>query len=129
MPHDIIAAPRVPQTEEDTPDKLENGRNAEQEFVDNAEPLTEEELAEKDALVAQGFESWSCPDCQQSIEALEAHGCTDEYNVIAAEILDETAEVVKAYYPVLKKQWKILSNHPRIAQCTNEGEAKRNKRP
>ncbi|VDB85302.1 unnamed protein product [Peniophora sp. CBMAI 1063] len=126
--NDIIAAPRDPQTEEDTPDKLEEERKAEQEFIDSAEPLTEEELAEKDALIAQGFESWSRRDFQQFIKALEAHGWTDDYNVIAAEIQDKTPEEVKAYYPVFKKKWKTLSDHPRIAQRINEGEAKRNKR-
>ena len=33
--NDIIAVPREPQTEEDTPDKLEEERKAEQEFIDN----------------------------------------------------------------------------------------------
>ena len=33
--NEIIAAPREPQTEEDTPDKLEEERKAEQEFIDS----------------------------------------------------------------------------------------------
>ncbi|KZV70252.1 hypothetical protein PENSPDRAFT_743561 [Peniophora sp. CONT] len=126
--NDIIAVPREPQGDEDTPDKLEEERKAEQEFIDNAEPLTEEELAEKDTLTAQGFESWSRRDFQQFVKALEAHGWTDDYDLIASEIQDKTTDDVRAYYPVFKKKWKTLAEHPRIAQRIAEGEAKRNKR-
>lgn len=40
----------------------------------SAEPLTEEEQAEKDALIQQGFEDWSRRDFQQFIRALETYG-------------------------------------------------------
>ena len=39
-----------------------------------AEPLTEEQLQEKERLIAQGFEDWSRRDFQQFVKALEAHG-------------------------------------------------------
>lgn len=39
-----------------------------------AEPLTEEEQAEKEELLAQGFEDWSRRDFQQFVRALESYG-------------------------------------------------------
>ena len=39
-----------------------------------AEPLSEEELAEKEELIAQGFEDWSRRDFQQFVRALETYG-------------------------------------------------------
>ena len=47
---------------------------AEQKKIDEAEPLTEEELAEKETLISQGFENWSRRDFQQFVRALETYG-------------------------------------------------------
>jgi len=43
-------------------------------IIDSAEPLTDEELLEKEELQKQGFEDWSKRDYQQLIKAYEAHG-------------------------------------------------------
>lgn len=63
---------------DDSPEELEKERQTAQEFIDNAEPLTEQEQAEKESLIKQGFESWSKRDFQQFIRALESYGW---YNV------------------------------------------------
>jgi SWI/SNF-related matrix-associated actin-dependent regulator of chromatin subfamily A member 5 len=39
-----------------------------------AEPLTDAEQAEKEALIRKGFEDWSRRDFQQFVRALEAYG-------------------------------------------------------
>lgn len=62
---------------DDSPEELEKGRQAAQEIIDNAEPLTEEEQAEKESLIKQGFENWSKRDFQQFIRALESNGWYD----------------------------------------------------
>ena len=59
---------------DDSTEDLEKERQAAQEVIDNAEPLAEEEQAEKEALIKQGFESWSKRDFQQFIRALESYG-------------------------------------------------------
>jgi len=59
---------------DESPEDLEKERQAAQEIIDNSEPLTEEEQAEKEALIKQGFESWSKRDFQQFIRALESYG-------------------------------------------------------
>ncbi|EPS99425.1 hypothetical protein FOMPIDRAFT_161571 [Fomitopsis schrenkii] len=126
--NDIPATLRDPAGPEDTPEKLEEERQAAQEFIDNAEPLTEKQLAEKEALIAQGFEDWSRRDFQQFIRGLETYGWTDDYELLATEIQDKTADDVAAYYPVFKKKWKEIAEYPRIKARIEEGEAKRNKR-
>ncbi|KZT63927.1 hypothetical protein DAEQUDRAFT_72465 [Daedalea quercina L-15889] len=126
--NDIPATLREPAGPEDTPEKLEAERQAAQEFIDNAEPLTEEQLTEKEELIAQGFEDWSRRDFQQFIRALETYGWTDDYELLASEIQDKNADDVAAYYPVFKKKWKELAEYPRIKARIEEGEAKRNKR-
>lgn len=57
-----------------TPEELEAERLAEQKLIDEAEPLTEEEQAEKEQLISEGFENWSKRDFQQFVKALESHG-------------------------------------------------------
>ncbi|KAI0076817.1 SNF2 family DNA-dependent ATPase [Panus rudis PR-1116 ss-1] len=126
--NEIPATLPEPQGPEDTPEKLEEERKAAQEFIDNAEPLTEEELAEKERLIAQGFEDWSRRDFQQFIRALETYGWTDDFELLASEIQDKSPEDVAKYYSVFKKKWKELVNYPRIKARIEEGEAKRNKR-
>lgn len=53
---------------------LEEERRKEQEFIDTAEPLTEEEMTQKEAYLEQGFPSWSRRDFQQFVKGLEAYG-------------------------------------------------------
>ncbi|KAI0814754.1 SNF2 family DNA-dependent ATPase [Irpex lacteus] len=113
---------------DDTPEKLEEERKAAQELIDNAEPLTEEEQAEKEELLAQGFEDWSRRDFQQFVRALESYGWTEDFELFAKEIDMKTAEEIEEYYAVFKKKWKELSEYPRIKARIEEGEAKRNKR-
>lgn len=72
--HDIPATIREVQGSSATPEELEAEREAEQLKIDEAVPLTEEEQAEKEVLVTQGFENWSRRDFQQFVRALETHG-------------------------------------------------------
>ncbi|KAL6303969.1 SNF2 family DNA-dependent ATPase [Sparassis latifolia] len=126
--NEIPATLREPAGPEDTPEKLEEERQAAQDFIDNAEPLTEEQMQKKEALISQGFEDWSRRDFQQFIRALETYGWTDDYDLLASEIQDKTGDDVARYYPVFRKKWKELVEYPRIKARIEEGEAKRNKR-
>ncbi|EIW87448.1 hypothetical protein CONPUDRAFT_87220 [Coniophora puteana RWD-64-598 SS2] len=124
----ITATLREPQTEEDTPEKLEAERAAAQEFIDSAEPLTEDEQALKEQYMEEGFSDWSRRDFQQFVRSLESYGWTEDFDLLASEIQDKGPEEVKEYYQYFKKHWKELSEYPRIAARIAEGEAKRNKR-
>ncbi|KAK7686498.1 hypothetical protein QCA50_010096 [Cerrena zonata] len=126
--NDIPATLREPAGPEDTPEKLEEERKVAQELIDNAEPLTEDEIAEKDELIAQGFDDWSRRDFQQFVRALETYGWTDDFELLASEIQDKTVADVARYYPIFKKKWKELAEYARIKARIEEGEAKRTKR-
>ncbi|KAG6840217.1 hypothetical protein C0991_008138 [Blastosporella zonata] len=124
----IQATVREPAGLEDTPEKLETERQAAQDFIDTAEPLTEDEVAQKEEYISQGFHDWSRRDFQQFVKALEAHGWDASFETYAAEIQDKTADEVRVYYETFKEVWKTLAEAPRIEVRIFEGEAKRNKR-
>ncbi|KAF8079370.1 SNF2 family N-terminal domain-containing protein [Lyophyllum atratum] len=124
----ITATIRETITPEDTPEKLEAERQVAQDFIDNAEALTEEEMAEKEAYIEEGFPDWSRRDFQQFVKALEAYGWSESFEVYAAEIQEKTAEDVEKYYHTFEEKWRTLAEAPRIEVRIAEGEAKRNKR-
>ncbi|KAH7886369.1 SNF2 family N-terminal domain-containing protein [Phlebopus sp. FC_14] len=124
----IAATLREAQAPEDTPEKLEAERAAAQEFIDTAEPLTEEEQALKERYSESGFYDWSRRDFQQFVRALESYGWTDDFDLLASEVQDKGPLEVEEYYTYFKKHWKELAEHPRIAARIAEGEAKRTKR-
>ncbi|KAH8104403.1 slide-domain-containing protein [Phellopilus nigrolimitatus] len=116
--HGVPATIRDAQGKNVTPEELEAERDVEQKRIDEAEPLTEEEVAEKDELISQGFENWSRRDFQQFDGGFRTPGERDR---------DKTAADVAEYYRVFQEKWESLSEYERIAQRKAEGEVKRNK--
>ncbi len=57
-------------TPEETAEKLAQF----QILIDEAEPLTEEEVAQKELLEKDGFFDWSKRDFQQFMKGIEKHG-------------------------------------------------------
>lgn len=55
-------------------EELEAERAAQQEAIDNAEPLTEDEEEEKEQLTAEGFANWTKREFQAFIRGSEVHG-------------------------------------------------------
>ncbi|KAG2009048.1 SNF2-family ATP dependent chromatin remodeling factor snf21, variant 3 [Coprinopsis cinerea AmutBmut pab1-1] len=125
--NNIPATPRDPLPD-DTPEKIEEDLKAAQAFIDTAEPLTEEELAEKEQYISEGFPDWSRRDFQQFVRALESYGWDEDIDVYANEIGDKTPEEVERYYAAFKENWTSLPEYPRIEARLKEGEAKRSKR-
>ncbi|KAF4613338.1 hypothetical protein D9613_011056 [Agrocybe pediades] len=124
----ITATTREPAGPEDTPEVLEAERKAAQEFIDEAEPLDDEDLERKEEYIQQGFPDWSRRDFQQFVRGLEMHGWDADPELLAAEIQDKTTEEVEKYLKVFNKKCKTLAEYPRIKARVEEGEAKRNKR-
>lgn len=67
------APAREPKEGED-PAEIEKEREAEQAFIDSAEPLTDAEAEEKEELATQGFSDWSKREFQNFIKGCEKHG-------------------------------------------------------
>ena len=68
-------------------------RKEEQKKTDQAEPLTEEEQAEKEELLKQGFTNWSKRDFNQFIKANERFG-RDDIDSISKDVEGKTPEEV-----------------------------------
>ncbi|WFD31513.1 hypothetical protein MSPP1_002551 [Malassezia sp. CBS 17886] len=109
-------------------DAAEAQRAREQAVIDAAEPLTDAEQAEKEALATQGWSQWNRREYQQFVKGCEKHGRT-AYAAIAEEIgLGEKSEDdVRRYSKVFWERVHTLSDGDRIVQRVEEGEARRQK--
>ncbi|KAF5314004.1 hypothetical protein D9611_006954 [Ephemerocybe angulata] len=113
--------PRAPKEEHEIAvhkrlNGLGEGRLASQKFIDEAEPLTEEEQALKEELVASGFPDWSRRDFQRFVKALEAYAWDKEMDVYANEIGDKTPEEVELYYQTFRERWTELPRSTRVSR-------------
>ncbi|CAB4009762.1 SWI SNF-related matrix-associated actin-dependent regulator of chromatin subfamily A member 5- [Paramuricea clavata] len=112
---------KVPRDPED-PNGAQNQKEA-QRMIDEAEPLTEEEIAEKEKLLEEGFTNWSKRDFNQFIKACEKYG-RDDIDNIAHEIEGKTPEEVRAYYEVFWERKEELQDLEKIMAQIERGEAK-----
>eukprot|EP00123_Amoebidium_parasiticum_P017207 comp23754_c0_seq2/m.41063 comp23754_c0_seq2/g.41063 ORF comp23754_c0_seq2/g.41063 comp23754_c0_seq2/m.41063 type:complete len:1012 (-) comp23754_c0_seq2:256-3291(-) len=108
-------------------DEARSEREREQERVNTAEPLTEEEVVEKDSLLESGFVNWTKKDFNAFRKACERHGRKDLEN-IAKEVEGKTLEEVKEYSAVFWKRYKELQDYDKIIQAIENGEQKIQKR-
>ncbi|KAL9277855.1 hypothetical protein ACSQ67_024867 [Phaseolus vulgaris] len=72
------------------------------------DPLTAEELEEKEQLLEEGFSSWSRKDFNAFIRACEKYGRND-IKSIASEMEGKTQEEVERYAKVFKERYKELN--------------------
>ncbi|KAE9594614.1 hypothetical protein Lal_00037471 [Lupinus albus] len=87
------------------------------------DPLTAEELEEKEHLLEQGFSSWSRKDFNTFIRACEKYGRNDIMS-IASEMEGKTEEEVERYAMVFKERYKELNDYDRIIKNIERGEAR-----
>ncbi|KAI5729660.1 hypothetical protein M8J76_005048 [Diaphorina citri] len=95
----------------------------EQKKIDESEPLTEEELAEKEELLTQGFTNWTKRDFSQFIKANEKYGREDIDN-ISKDVEGKTPEEVIEYSNVFWDRCQELTDIDRIMAQIEKGEAK-----
>ncbi|KDN53349.1 hypothetical protein K437DRAFT_271581 [Tilletiaria anomala UBC 951] len=110
----------------ETQDDLDEERRQEQETIDNAQDLTEEELAEKEELAQQGFTDWTRRDYQNFVKGCEKHG-RKAFGAIAQEFFPDeskTEKDIKAYSEVFWQRVGELTDSERVVSRIEEGEAK-----
>jgi SWI/SNF-related matrix-associated actin-dependent regulator of chromatin subfamily A member 5 len=111
----------------DGPDEDLETREADQQLaqqeIDNAEPLTEEEKAEKERLIAKGFPDWNKRDFQQFLNGSAKYGRTN-YEGISEEVDGKTAEEIEEYAKVFWKKYKVLDNWQKHLNVIEEGESR-----
>ncbi|KAL6193808.1 hypothetical protein ACLB2K_034892 [Fragaria x ananassa] len=87
------------------------------------DPLTAEELEEKERLLEEGFSSWSRRDFNTFIRACEKYGRSDIQSIVA-EMEGKTEEEVERYAKVFKERYKELNDYDRIVKNIERGEAR-----
>ncbi|XP_062108575.1 ISWI chromatin-remodeling complex ATPase CHR11 [Humulus lupulus] len=87
------------------------------------DPLTAEELEEKERLLEDGFSSWSRRDFNTFIRACEKYGRND-IKSIALEMEGKTEEEVERYAKAFKERYKELNDYDRIIKNIERGEAR-----
>lgn len=107
--------------DEDTLDQRTQDQELEQKNIDDAEPLTEEEIAEKDQLAEEGFGDWNKRDFQQFVNGSAKYGRND-YDGIALEVDSKNAKDVKEYAKVFWKRYKEIHNWEKHISAIKEGE-------
>ncbi|KAG0645719.1 ISWI chromatin-remodeling complex ATPase ISW2 [Hyphodiscus hymeniophilus] len=112
-------------TDEDLSER-EAERNLDQEEIDNATPLTEEEQEEKQRLSTEGFADWNRRDFQQFVNGSAKYGRSD-YEQIAEEVDSKTANEVKAYAKVFWARFTEISDFNKYITLIEGGEEKTRK--
>ena len=100
----MLQVPKNPDLGSDA----EKIRKEEQRKIDQAEPLSEEEQAEKEELLKQGFTNWSKRDFNQFIKANEKYG-RDDIDSISKDVEGKTPEEVSSCFDLLI--WKLILNY------------------
>ncbi|KAI5861191.1 SWI/SNF family of DNA-dependent ATPase [Durotheca rogersii] len=101
-------------------------RALDQQEIDNATPLTEEEQEEKQKLSTQGFGEWNKRDFQQFINGSGRYGRHD-YERIAEEVDSKTAAEVKAYAKAFWQRYSEIADYPKYLQIIEAGEERMRK--
>ncbi|KAK3054669.1 chromatin remodeling complex Adenosinetriphosphatase [Extremus antarcticus] len=115
-----IKAPLADGDEESLESRLED-QALEQKMIDEAEPLTEDEVAEKDSLAEEGFGDWNKRDFQQFVNGSAKSGRTN-YDAIAQEVDAKEVKEVKEYAKVFWKRYKEIHNWEKHISAIKEGE-------
>lgn len=117
-----LKAPLPEGSDEDLETREADQQLAQQE-IDNAEPLTEEEKAEKERLTNKGFPEWNKRDFQQFLNGSAKYGRTN-YEGISEEVDGKNAEEIAEYAKTFWKKYKDLDNWQKHLNVIEEGEAR-----
>ncbi|KAL1410183.1 chromatin remodeling complex Adenosinetriphosphatase [Vanrija albida] len=117
-----VVPAREPE-EGETAEDVEAERAEEQERINNAEPLTEEENLEKDSLVTDGFSEWQRRHFVSFIKGLERYG-RDALDKVALEVQDKTEEEVHQYAKVFFERYTELKDAEKYMDRIKAGEDK-----
>ncbi|KAK3349436.1 chromatin remodelling complex ATPase chain ISW1 [Lasiosphaeria hispida] len=119
---------KVPLTDggDENLSEREAERALDQQEIDNATPLTEEEQEEKQKLAQQGFGEWNRRDFQQFVNGSGRYGRTD-YEGITQEVDSKTASEIKAYAKVFWQRYTEISDYNKYIKVIEDGEERMRK--
>ncbi|KAN0080592.1 SNF2 family N-terminal domain containing protein [Elaphomyces granulatus] len=116
----------LPDGPEEDLSEREAERELEQQEIDNAVPLTEEEQAEKAKMSEEGFSYWNRRDFQQFVNGSAKFGRTD-YEGISTEVDSKAPEEIKEYAKVFWKRYTEIQDYPKYLRVIEQGEEKMRK--
>ncbi|ROT35639.1 SNF2 family domain-containing protein [Sodiomyces alkalinus F11] len=116
----------LPDGDDENLSEREAERALDQQEIDNATPLTEEEQEEKQRLSQQGFGDWNRRDFQQFINASGRYGRHD-YENIAEDIDNKNAADVKQYAKVFWQRYKEIADYNKYIKTIEDGEERMRK--
>ncbi|EFN58004.1 hypothetical protein CHLNCDRAFT_34395 [Chlorella variabilis] len=88
---------------------------------DDPQPLSEEELAERDALLGEGFSNWMRRDFNAFVRACEKYGRASLAD-IARDIETKSEEEVRAYAKVFWERYTEINDHEKYIKNIERGE-------
>ena len=112
--------------DEDNLSEREAERALDQQEIDDATALTEEEQEEKEKLALQGFGDWNRRDFQQFINGSGRYGRHD-YEAISDEVDSKTTAEVKAYAKVFWQRYKEIADYHKYIKVIEDGEERMRK--
>jgi len=117
-----LKAPLAEGSEETLESRLED-QALEQQMIDEAEALTEEEIAEKEVLQQDGFGDWNKRDFQQFVNGSAKYG-RHNHAEISYEVDSKDPNEIKAYAKVFWKRYREIPNYEKHIAAVTEGEQK-----
>lgn len=98
-------------------------QNLQQLEIKNSRPLTEEEEAEKNELLEQGFSKWSRRDFTAFIQACAKYG-RNSLTAISSEFPEKTVDDVREYAKAFWKNYTQIEGYDRYISQIEAGEDK-----
>ena len=119
---------KIPLTDgdDDNLSEREAERALDQQEIDSATPLTEEEQEEKQRLAQQGFDEWNRRDFQQFVNGSGRSGRAD-YEGIAQEVDSKTPQEIKAYAKVFWQRYTEIADYNKYLKIIEDGEERMRK--
>lgn len=96
-------------------------QKAEQEKIDSAEALTEDQIKQRDGYLQLGFGTWSKRDFNAFIKGSEKFGRGD-IRSIAAEIEGKSTGEVTEYHTIFWDRYEEIQDHERLIAIISKGE-------
>ncbi|RJE23628.1 complex ATPase [Aspergillus sclerotialis] len=115
--------PMLPEGPEEELSEREAERDLEQQEIDNAVPLTEEEQAEKAKMSEEGFSTWNRRDFQQFVNGSAKFGRHD-YEGISTEVDSKDPDEVAEYAAAFWKRYTEIQDYPKYIRVIEQGEEK-----
>ncbi|KAK0389686.1 hypothetical protein NLU13_3259 [Sarocladium strictum] len=116
----------LPAGEDENLSEREAERALDQQEIDNAVPLTEEEREEKEQLSTQGFGDWTKRDFQQFVNGSGRYGRND-FEGISEEVDSKTPAEIKAYAKVFWQRYTEITDYNKYIKTIEDGEERTRK--